>query len=83
MYLSYGPVFFASFLSPLRAHRPTLGVTAFTDDQDIFCFVHLTVAQETVSQTALKYCPKEERGNIKVQMIKVKGEVHAAMHTFY
>ena len=38
---------------------PFLGVTVFTD---IFCFVHLTAAQEAVFQRALIYCPKEERG---------------------
>jgi len=46
-------------------------------------FVHLTTAQEAVFQTALKHHPKEERGNIKIYVINVKGEVHAAMHTFY
>ena len=32
---------------------------------------------------ALKYWPKAERGNIKIQVIKVKAEALAAMHTFY
>ena len=48
-----------------------------------FCFVDLTAAREAVFQTALKYHLKEERGNIRIYVIKVKREVHAAMHTFY
>ena len=35
-----------------------------------------------VLQTALKYLPKEERENIRIYVIKVKGEVHAALPTF-
>ena len=42
---------------------PPLGVAVLTDDCDIFCFVHLTTAQGAVF---LKYCPKEERGTIKI-----------------
>lgn len=32
-------VFFASFPSPLGAHRPTLGVAAISDDCDILCLL--------------------------------------------
>ena len=32
---------------------------------------------------AVKYCPKEEMGNTRLYMIKVKGEVHADVYTFY
>ena len=49
------------FLSSLRAHMPSLGTDAFTDDCDNFCFVHFT-AQEAVFQTAMTYYPKKERG---------------------
>ena len=31
---------------------------------------------------ALKYRPREERGNVRIAGIKVKGEGHAAMHPF-
>ena len=49
-------------------------MAAFTDDCDILCCVHLTQAQEA----AQKYLPKEERGNSRIYVIKVKGEVLAA-----
>ena len=84
MHLSCGPVFFVSFLISLRLTGPPLGVTVLTDSPDTFCFVHLTAAQEAVFQKVLKCCPKEERGNIKTyQVLKVKGEVHAALHIFH
>lgn len=43
-----------------------------------------TKSQEAAFQTALKYCSQKARGNIYViKVVKVKGEVHAAMHMFY
>ena len=57
-----------------------LGVAALTDDCDIVFLVNLTAAREVVLQTALKYSPKEERGNTKIYVKKV---VHADMHTSY
>ena len=52
------------FLSwvPSGLTSPPLGVSAFTEDCDIFCFVHLTTAQEAGRQIGLTCCPKEERG---------------------
>ena len=55
-----------SFHSLQDSPATPLEVTAFTDDCDILCFVHLTIGQEAVFQTPLKYHPKEERGNIKI-----------------
>ena len=37
-------------------------------------FVHFTAAQEAVIQTAPKYRPTEERGNIQTAVLKVKGQ---------
>ena len=56
------------FLSGVPSGLPSspLGVAALIGDCDIFCFVHLTTAQEAIVPTALKYHPKEERGTIKV-----------------
>lgn len=49
---------------PSRLTGPLLGVAVLTADHDIFSFVHLTTAQSI--SLALKYCPKEDRGNIKL-----------------
>ena len=46
-------------------------------------FVDLTTAEEAAFQIALKYHPKEKRGTIRIYVVIVKREVHAAMHTFY
>ena len=46
-------------------------------------FCQLNYSQEAAFQRALQYHPKEERGNIRVHVIKVKGEVHASVPTFY
>ena len=50
---------------------------------DLTSFVHLTTAQKAIFQMVLKYCPQEERRNIKIYVLKVKEEGHVAMHTFY
>lgn len=47
-------------------------MAVLTDDFDIFCFVHLTMAQGAVFHTYLKYCPKEER--VEYQDISHKDE---------
>ena len=57
-------------------------MATFTDDCDIFLFLE-RIALAAVFQTALRYCPKDERGNISIYMMKVKGEVHKTMHTSY
>ena len=60
-----------------------MGVAVFTDDRDIYGFGHLTAAQEAVFQSDLKYSPKEERGTVKIQVLKGKTEGPAVRHTFY
>ena len=82
MHLSCWPVF-VSFLIPSGLTGPHLGVAVLIDDNDSFCFVHLTIAQDAVFQIVLKDCPQKERVNIKILVIKVKREEHAASHTFY
>ena len=48
-----------------------------------FCFVDLTAAKEAAFQTAMMYCPKEERGNNIRACVKGEGEGSAARHTFH
>ena len=71
-------VFFVSFLSSLTAHWLILGGGCIRRCLTSFVLV-------VVVPAALKYCSKEAEGNNKYQcyVIKVKGEMHAAMHTFY
>ena len=42
-----------------------------------------TIAQEAAFWIALRNCSKEVGGKVSIYVILVKGEVHAAMHTFY
>ena len=55
-----------------------MGVAVLTDGHFIFCFV-------TKLQPRRQYfgaIPKKKAGNIKIKVLKVKREVHAAMYTF-
>ena len=38
-----------------------------------FCFVDVTAAMDAAFQTALKYHPREERGNTRLYMVKDEG----------
>ena len=73
---------YSSFLSRVTAGLTSspLGVAALRGDLDIFCFVHFTIAQEAVFQTALVL----QRGKGKYQGIsdKGEGEVDTAKHAF-
>ena len=71
--LWYTPQLWASLLFLSRVLSgltgPPLGVAVLTDDHDIFCL-------------AANYSPKR-KGGISRYVIKVKGEVYAAMYTLY
>ena len=66
MHLSCGPGFLCLPLGSGCSHR--------RPGHLLFC--PLPTAQEAGFQRAPKYCRKEERGNVQIWAIKVKGEVH-------
>ena len=41
-----------------------------------------TIAWEAAFQRALRYCSKDVGGEVSIDVILVKGQVHATKHTF-
>ena len=64
-----------------RAHWPALGNGCSPRGPGHLLLCLLTTAQEALFQKALKNHRKGERGTIQIQMVKVRGEAHAAGHT--
>ena len=59
-----------------------LGVAALTDDCDILCFVHLTIACGGSISDSSEIPPQRGEGKIIISVYdKGEGEVHAARHT--
>ena len=78
VYLSCGPVFFVSCLSFPRLPGPPLGVAVLTNDH-IFCFAHLTTAQEVVELSEIL----PQRGMREYQNKSHKGDGGAACSYAY